>query len=250
MSKLIILDVESYLYKASYACKELQEVEEFIFQERYNLKTGIDYINGVVKRLKNKLKAQEIVMVIGDGERNFRKELYPNYKGNRTQPKPLMYDMLLDYIINKYEVVSLDTLEADDVARIVYEDSKNYKFTEKVIVSIDKDFYTVPEVNFLRDLNDDAVVEYINKETAEYNLMMQTIMGDQTDGYKGIPLWGKSKTKEWLDKQPRLWADVLELFQANGLTGEDYVANKFCAKLVGLKNYDFEKGKVKLNAED
>ena len=249
MSKLIILDVESYLYKASYACKELYEVKDFIYQERYNLKTGIDFIDNTVKRLKNKLKAQEVVMVIGDGEKNFRKELYPNYKGNRTQPKPLMYEMLLDYIVNKYNVVTLSTLEADDVARIVYEDNKEFNFTEKVIVSIDKDFYTIPEVNFLRDTSEDAIVEYITKDVAEYNLMLQTIMGDQTDGYKGIPLWGRNKTKEWLDKQPRLWADVLELYKANGLTGEDYIANKYCAKLVGLKNYDLEKGQVILNAE-
>lgn len=249
MSKLIILDVESYLYKASHSCRVLQELEQFVYQEVYDLRNGIDFINNTVKRLKNKLKAQEVVMVIGDSK-NFRKELYPSYKGNRTQPKPLMYELLLDYILNKYDVVSLPTLEADDVARIVYEDKKNYNFTEKVIVSIDKDFYTIPEVNFLRDLNEDAVVEYISRETAEYNLMLQTIMGDATDGYKGIPLWGRSKTKEWLDKQPRLWADVLELFQANGLTGEDYVMNKTCAKLIGIKNYDFEKGQVKLNAEN
>lgn len=250
MSKLIILDVESYLYKASHACRELKEVKDFIYQEQYNLKLGIDFIDNTVKRLKNKLKAQAIVMVIGDGERNFRKELYPSYKGNRTQPKPLMYEMLLDYVVNKFDVVTLPTLEADDVARIVYEDNDTFKYSEKVIVSIDKDFYTIPEVNFLRDLNDDAIVEYINKETAEYNLMLQTIMGDATDGYKGIPLWGKAKAQEWLRKQPRLWADVLELFQANGLTGEDYTMNKYCAKLVGLKNYDLEKGQVKLNAEN
>lgn len=250
MSKLIILDVESYLYKASHACKELKEIKDFVYQEQYNLKLGIDFIDNTVKRLKNKLKAQEIVMVVGDPQENFRKTLYPNYKGNRTQPKPLMYDMLLDYVVNKYEVISLSTLEADDVARIVYEDNDTFNFSEKVIVSIDKDFYTVPEVNFLRDLNDDAIVEYINKETAEYNLMLQTIMGDSVDGYNGIPTYGNSKTRKWLNEKPRIWADVLELYQANGLSGEDYTMNKYCAKLVGLKNYDLEKGQVKLNAEN
>lgn len=249
MSKLIILDVESYIYKASYSCKVLKNIDEFVYQEVYDLRNGIDFINNTVKRLKNKLKAQEIVMVVGDGQDNFRKTLYPEYKGNRTQPKPLMYDLILDYILNKYEVVSLPSLEADDVARIIYEDNKSYNFSEKVIVSIDKDFYTVPEVNFLRDLKDDAVVEYINKETAEYNLMLQTIMGDATDGYYGIPLWGNAKARKWLNDKPRLWSDVLELYQANGLTGEDYTKNKYCAKLVGLKNYDLEKGQVKINAE-
>lgn len=250
MSKLIILDVESYLYKASHACRELKEVKDFIYQEQYDIRKGIDYIDGAVKRLKNKLKAQDVVMVVGDPNENFRKTLYPTYKGNRTQPKPLMYELLLDYIITKYEVVSLSTLEADDVARIIYEDKKNFSQEEKVIVSIDKDFYTVPNVQFLRDLNDDAVVEFINEETARYNLMLQTIMGDATDGYSGIPLWGKAKTVKWLREKPRIWADVLKLYQDNDLTGDDYVKNKYCAKLVGLKNYDLEKGQVILNAND
>lgn len=250
MSKLIILDVESYLYKASIACRECVEVKDFIYQEQYDLRKGIDYIDGVVKRLQKKLKAQAIVMVVGDSERNFRKELYPQYKGNRTQPKPLMYEMVLDYVVNKYNVITLPSLEADDVARIVYEDKKNFPYTEKVIVSIDKDFYTVPEVNFLRDLSDAAIVEYINKDTAEYNLMLQTIMGDITDGYGGIPTYGRSKAKKFLDEKSRTWGDVLKLYQANGLSGEDYVANKYCAKLVGIDNYNLEEGKVVLNAKD
>lgn len=250
MSKLIIIDIESYLYKASTACRECVEVKEFIYQEQYDLRKGLDYIDGTVKRLKNKLKAQDVVMVIGDGEKNFRKELYPQYKGNRTQPKPLMYELLLDYIINKYNVVTLPSLEADDVARIVYEDSKTFNYSEKIIVSVDKDFYTIPEVNFLRDLNEDALVEYINKDVAEYNLMLQTIMGDSVDGYNGVPLYGKTKAKKFLDEKKRTWADILELYKSSGLTGEDYVANKYCAKLVGVDNYDFEKGQVMLNAKD
>lgn len=250
MSKLIILDVESYIHKASHSCKEVREIEDFVYQEVLNLKNGINYIENLVKRLKNKLKAQEIVMCVGDNANNFRKELFPSYKGNRTQAKPPMYDMLLDWIISKYEVVTLPTLEADDVCRIVYEDKVNYPFEEKVIVSIDKDFYTVPNVEFLRDLKEDSIVEFINADTADYNLKLQVIMGDSTDGYYGIPNWGKTKAQNFLREKERTWADVLELYKANGLDINDYTMNKFCAKLVGIKNYDFEKMEVLNNADN
>lgn len=250
MGKLIILDVESYLYKASYSCKDLREMEKFVYQEVLDLRKGIDFIDGTVKRLKNLLKAQDIVMVIGDTEKNFRKDIFPSYKGNRTQPKPTMYDLLMDYIISKYEVVTLPTLEADDVARIVFEDKENFPHSEKVIVSIDKDFYTVPNVNFLRDLNDNKVVEFISAEVADYNLKLQVITGDSVDGYYGIPMWGKAKAKKFLDEKERTWADVMELYKANGLDGSEYVSNKYCAKLVGIKNYNIEKGEVILNAND
>lgn len=250
MSKLIILDVESYLYKASHSCKDLREIEKFVYQEVLDLRKGIDYIDNTVKRLKNLLKAQDVVMVIGDSDKNFRKDIFPKYKGNRTQPKPIMYDMLMDYIINKYEIVTLPTLEADDVARIIFEDKENFPYNEKVIVSIDKDFYTIPNVNFLRDLNDNKVVEFINAETADYNLKLQTIMGDSVDGYNGIPNWGKAKAQEFLREKERTWADVLELYKVNGLDSSDYITNKYCAKLVGIKDYDIQKGEVILNAND
>ena len=239
--RLLIIDIESYLYKACAACKELAEISPFVYQELYKLENGIDYLDKAIKELMDILKADEFVLVLSH-ETNFRKTVYPEYKANR-KGKPLMYPMLREYVTHKYPYECLIGLEADDVARIVNEDKINYDFGDKIIVSIDKDFYTIP-CKFYRDLPDHRSVVNVDKEQAKYNLMMQTIMGDKTDNYTGIPGWGKSKTLRWLNEKPRGWADVLELYQQNGLTGTEYALNKTMAELVGYYQYDFEKGEV------
>ena len=134
-------------------------------------------------------------------------------------------------------------LEADDTARIINEDKVTYDFGEKIIVSIDKDFYSIP-CKFYRDLPDYRTVIEVSKEQANYNLMKQVIMGDSADNYSGIPGWGKAKTTKWLNEKPRTWGDVLKLYQENGLSGSDYAMNKTMAELVGYYQYDFEKGEV------
>ena len=94
MSKLIILDVESYLYKASHACKELKEIKDFVYQEQYNLKTGIDFIDNTVKRLKNKLKAQDYGCMACEGDIHWCEVVEDNNKleviGNIYENKELL----------------------------------------------------------------------------------------------------------------------------------------------------------------
>lgn len=245
MKTLLIIDIESYIYKASVICNKIREIEPLVYQEVYDLNDAIDYIETQLKRLVVKLGGTDIILALGDRENNFRKKIYPQYKGNRTKSKPLMYDMVYDYVISKHNYVQLPNLEADDVCRIVYEDNNEFKYDKKIIVSIDKDFFTVP-CKFFRVLPNDNTKEVmtISPAEAEFNLMKQTITGDTADNYKGIPLWGEVKAMKWLEEKKRTWAEVLDLFKENGMTSDDYVINKTMATLVGLKQYDFEKGEV------
>lgn len=239
--RLLIIDIESYIYKACGACRELAEITPFVYQEIFKLENGIDFINDTIKDLKVTLNADDYVLVLGS-DTNFRKEINPDYKAQRGS-KPLLYPLLRDYVLSTHPYVILDGLEADDVARIICEDKVNYDSKEKIIVSIDKDFYTVP-CKFYRDINNCRQVIQISKEEANYNLMEQVITGDSADNYSGIPGWGKSKAKRWLNEKKRTWADVKELYKENGLTEEDYKINKRMAQLVGYYEYDFEKGEV------
>ena len=227
--RLLIWDIESYIWRAATACKTLEEIEPFVYQELYKLGNGIDYLKQKQKELEEVINSTDFVVALGDSEHNFRKEMNPSYKTNRegTQ-RPLMYSMLKDWVVNNFPVVMLPSLEADDVCRIVYEDNDNYgNFQDKVIVSIDKDFYTIPDVQFYRDIPRERTIRVIPKEEAEFNLMLQTIMGDTADGYYGIPNWGKAKATAWLTETPRNWADVFRLYKDNGLTLKDYTINKY-----------------------
>ena len=243
--RLMIWDIESYIWKAASACKTLEEVKPFVYQELYKLGNGIDYLKQKQKELEETIKATDFVVALG-GEGNFRREMNPDYKSNREDTqRPLMYSLLKDWVVNNFPCVSLKSLEADDTCRIIYEDNVNYGgFKDKVIVSIDKDFYTIPDCWFYRDIPRERTLKFVDKTQADFNLKLQVIMGDKADGYYGIPGWGKAKATDWLTEQRRTWGDVWELFKANGLTSQDYTINKTMAKLIGYDNYLIDEERI------
>lgn len=244
-SKLIILDIETYLYKAVTACEVLTQdkKDRFIYRTEFDLRKGMEFIDETIKRLKETLNAQYVELVVGDVN-NFRKELYPKYKSHRAS-KPPIYPILFNLIKEKYGVNSLPNLEADDACRIMYEDSNWQSDKDKIIVSVDKDFYSVP-CTFYRDLpsNEEGLV-FTSKKDAERNLMKQVIMGDKTDGYEGVKGFGEAKTTKYLDKKPT-WDNVRQLFIDNGMGVKDYLMNLNCARIVGIDKYNFDTGVVSL----
>lgn len=243
----MIWDIESYIFKACFACRRPDEIKKNIYVEAYSLEDAIDYIDNSCKRLKKVTGATDVVCVLGDSENNFRKLVDPSYKIHR-KPKPLMYDLVLNYVTTKYDCEKLANIEADDTARIIYEDDKVFN-CEKVIVSIDKDFKSFP-CKLFRDVDENSKIEEITPEIAELCLMKQVIMGDSADGYKGIPGFGEAKTDKWLSEAVRTWKDVRELYTSNGCTPGDFIRNRRLATLVGITSYNFEEGLVRLEVEE
>lgn len=239
---LLVVDIESYIYRACTACKVFRQdpKDKNIYTEAYDLRKGMDFIENFIEHLRAKFLTNDVILVIGD-KNNWRKEYYPEYKANRKDtPKPPMYDIILNEMFNRYEIVSLPNLEADDTCRIIYEDNKAYA-TRKILVSIDKDFHSFP-CELYDPLHDKQYT--INQQEADYNLMKQVIMGDKADNYRGIEGYGEVKTLKFLDSEPRIWEDVKQLFLEVGQKN-DYVLNLNLASMVSIDRYDFNTGKVK-----
>ena len=70
MSRAII-DIDSFLYRASLTCKELVEIQEGIFYEVYNLNTALSYLTKLGQELAQRVNCNEYVMVTGGGGKNF-----------------------------------------------------------------------------------------------------------------------------------------------------------------------------------
>lgn len=241
MDRLLIVDCESYLYKSITAAKIVHQdnLHKNIYYEAYDLNKSIKYIEENLYRLMDILKATSCELVIGD-KNNFRKVINPSYKSNRPS-KPPFYNILLTEVKNKYKPISLNNLEADDTCRILYEDDYFYPKLEKIIVSIDKDFFTVP-CKFYRDLQEGKLYD-IDIDTALYNLYKQVITGDTADNYKGIPEYGETKAEKFLEYS-RTEKDIIKLFEDNGLTKDDYFKNKFMAQIISKSQYNFNTGEV------
>lgn len=243
MNRLLIIDIETYLYKSLTSCKVLRQdkVYKNIYFEAYDIDKAILYLTNNLKRLMDTLQAEVSELVIGD-ENNFRKIINPDYKKHRPA-KPPIYETILNLVKEKFNPISLQNLEADDICRILYEDNTFYPNYEKIIVSVDKDFFTVP-CKFFRDLSNNKLIDIVDLDTAQYNLFKQIIMGDITDNYKGIPNYGEVKANKFL-KFSKNEEDIIKLFEDNGLTKEDYLMNKYMAQLISINQYDFKTGEVK-----
>lgn len=240
---LLVVDIESYIYRACTACKTLVNIEGYnpdIFVEGFNKRKGLDYIDNFIEDLKARFLTNDVILVVGDKE-NWRKGYCPDYKANRKdKEKPPMYDIILNDLYDKYEIVSLPNLEADDTCRILYEDNQNYA-VRKLLVSIDKDFHSFP-CELYDPLHDKQYV--INEAEANYNLMKQIIMGDKADNIRGLEGYGEIKTLKFLDSEPHTLDDVKELFREKGQL-EDFKTNLNLVSMVSINRYDFNTGTVR-----
>ena len=89
----------------------------------------------------------------------------------------------------------------------------------------------------LYDFTDGVVT--ITKEEGDRWHLIQTMAGDQTDGYAGVPTIGIKRADALLTDRGATWQTVLETFLEKGLTEEDALRNARLAKILQCENYDF-----------
>ena len=124
----------------------------------------------------------------------------------------------------------MDTLEADDAMGIYAT-----KFSGNVIVSPDKDMRQIP--GSLYNLTEHVTVN--KAEGAKWHLI-QTLAGDQTDGYAGAPGIGVKRAEILFDKHGYSWETVVNVFKEKGLDEEIALQNARLAKILTVDDYDFK----------
>ena len=112
------------------------------------------------------------------GKNNFRRTVYPLYKANRIDaPRPKYYKEIRQYLIDEWGAIVVDGAEADDALGLAHND-------DTVICSIDKDLRSLP--GYFYNLNTNQL-EYIDKEQAIQNFLVQLLTGDKSDNVPGLP---------------------------------------------------------------
>ena len=148
-----------------------------------------------LKKVQTAMMEDDVILYFSSSE-NFRKKIYTDYKGHRNRRKPLGYKRLVNHCKKNYKFVLREGLEADDSLGI---DATRYPSTDNIIVSPDKDLRQIPGV--LWNLTDD--VEEITKEQGDDWHLIQTMAGDPTDGYSGLP-WNRSQESYRNNRKERL----------------------------------------------
>ena len=173
----------------------------------------------------------ELVLFFSDSV-NFRKSIQPAYKGHRNRKKPCCYKRVINKLKTEYDVVIMPTLEADDALGIYATKNRG----KCCICSPDKDMRQIPGRLF--DMSEMMNVE--EDEGAKWHLV-QTLAGDQTDGYAGCPGIGVKRAITLFEEKGYSWKAVVQAFAEKDLSEDVALENARLAKILTAADYDFDK---------
>ena len=169
----------------------------------------------------------EVILFFSHFE-NFRKKIFPEYKGHRNRKKPCGYKRVISALHDDYQVIIMPELEADDAMGI-------YATTYPgcVIVSPDKDMRQIPG-----HIYDFKTSTLITEEDGLHWHYIQTLAGDQTDGYSGCPGIGVKRATTLFEKKGYNWNTIKEAFAEKDLDEDVALMNARLAKILTKDYYD------------
>ena len=170
----------------------------------------------------------QIILFFSDSV-NFRKSIQPAYKGHRNRKKPCGYKRVINQLKTEYEVIVMPSLEADDALGIYATANPG-----NIICSPDKDMRQIPGTLF--DMSDLTTIEEV--EGRNWHLV-QTLAGDQTDGYAGCPGMGVKRAVSLFEEKGYSWKTVVEAYADKDLSEEVALENARLAKILQCTDYDF-----------
>ena len=247
--RTILIDGDVVAYQFACVAEEAIDWGDEMWTLHADLTKSKSLVASYLEELRRLLKADGMIICLSDTNRGeiFRRKIFPTYKANRKVRKPLVFWALVDWMKESFESFARPHLEGDDVLGILATSDKIVA-GEKVIVSIDKDMKTIPGWLYQGQKNKHnvPVIMAISKWEADYNHLLQTLIGDVTDGYPGCPGIGPVGAACILrldDDEDRdvLWSRVVAAFEDKGFGSEYALTQARVARILRASDYDFEK---------
>ena len=192
-----LIDGSGYIFRAYYALPPLSRKSD-------GLPTGA--VNGFCSMLfklledskseTNKEKPTHFAVIFDSARKNFRNEIYSDYKGNRSEaPEDLVPQF--EYIRKSVEAFNLPSIEllnyeADDLIA-TYSEKIIQEGSKVTIVSSDKDLMQLYKKNIRiydpmknKFINDDDILKKFGV-TPDKVIDVQSLAGDSSDNVPGVP---------------------------------------------------------------
>lgn len=165
---IALIDGDIVLHRCAGSC-EPTKIKPFVEEKEVALFRMQDLVSNILKATE----ANEFKIFIGDGK-TFRHAIYPEYKANRTRPRPTHYEFLKDILLKNYPTTLVKEIETDDRLGI---EQTTYGL-ESIICSIDKDLLQIPghHYNFVKQLR-----TFVSPSDGYRTFYRQLITGDATD---------------------------------------------------------------------
>ncbi len=226
----LFVDADYIVYKACASCESDLDFGDDVIVVVSKFSEAYAAVKRELNKIKNKFMwdVPEVVLFFSDST-NFRKEIMPAYKGHRNRKKPCGYKRVINALKDEYEVILMNTLEADDSMGIYATE-----YPGNIIVSPDKDMRQIPGTLYNMD-------EIVNVEEAEGKRwhLIQALAGDQTDGYSGVPGIGIKRAVALFEEKGYTWKTVVDAFAEKGLGEDIALQNARLAKILTTDDYDW-----------
>ena len=166
-----------------------------------SLRTTVAAVEGYLAETEKKVESVEVYL---SGSTNFRNGIatiptfkkdgtaVQGYKANRKDnDRPYWYKRIRDYMIERWDAVVFEGIEADDALAIQQWAEDEYD-PQTIIATIDKDLLNVPGWHYNVLKKDSGFVTF---KDAQVNFYRQCLTGDTTDNIPGLYRVGKKKAE-------------------------------------------------------
>ena len=225
----LLIDADFIVYKNCASCEDEIDFGDDVILVTSKFSEAYKAVKRDIEKITNQYMDPDVYLFFSDSK-NFRKQILPEYKGHRNRKKPCGYKRVINQLKNEFNVITLPELEADDAMGIfatMWEDT--------TICSPDKDMRQIP--GHLYDMKENT---FITKEEGLRWHLIQTMAGDQTDGYGGCPGIGIKRAVAIFEKDGYTWDAVVKTFAEKDLSEDIALQNARLAKILTIDEYDFE----------
>ena len=232
----LLIDADFIVYKNCAAAETEVDFGRDVILVTSNFSDAYTATKRELTKIRDKFGSFSTLILFFSDSVNFRKKILDSYKGHRNRKKPCGYKRVIKQLKTEFEVIIMPHVEADDAMGIYATQHPG-----NVIVSPDKDMRQIPGKLY----NLDETLTITPEEGAKWHLI-QTLAGDQTDGYGGVPGIGVKRAVSLFEDKGYSWKTVVNAFLEKDLTEEDALTNARLARILTNDDYDFKQKKPKL----
>ena len=231
----LLIDADYIVYKSCAGAEEDYNWGDDVITVVSRFSEALRNVTKELSKIKSEFMwdTPELVLFFSDSK-NFREKIYPAYKGHRNRKKPCGYRRVISALEDQYEVIRMPELEADDAMGIYATANPG-----NIIVSPDKDMRQIPGKVY----NMDETLDITPEEGMRWHYI-QTLAGDQTDGYGGVPGIGIKRAVALFEEGGYTWDTVVSAFAAKDLDEDVALMNARLAKILTVNDYDTDNRRV------
>lgn len=205
-----LIDADLIAYPCSASC-EPTKAKPFL-EER---DVAIYRLHDLIQRIVKETNTSDCEFYIG-GEDNFRKQVYPAYKGNRVKPHPTWLQDCREVLVTQYNATIVNGMETDDMLGIRQTQLEG----ASRICSIDKDLLMVPGNHYNWRHGEFKLVSPLDGLKTFYK---QLIAGDGTDNIPSFDGKTRNSVPKFVEKlqapidtmtdEVEMWKYVLSVYE-------------------------------------